>query len=55
MATVMAQLCGQCGFGNKKDTCVKCGKTTFGRGVMAQLCGQCGFGNKKDSCVKCGK
>ncbi|HWY38052.1 MAG TPA: hypothetical protein VNY73_05805 [Bacteroidia bacterium] len=54
-AGVQAQLCGNCGFGNKKDNCVKCDKWVASSGVKAQLCNDCGFGNKKDNCVKCGK
>jgi ribosomal protein L37E len=52
---VRAQLCNTCGFGNKKDNCVKCGKWVGNSGVPARLCGDCGFGNKKDNCAKCGK
>ncbi|HXB42222.1 MAG TPA: hypothetical protein VNZ49_16905 [Bacteroidia bacterium] len=54
-AGVKAQLCGDCGFGNKKDNCAKCGKWVASSGVQAMLCSDCGFGNKKDNCVKCGK
>ncbi len=50
-----AQLCNSCGFGNKKDNCVTCGKWVANNGVPAKLCNDCGFGNKKDNCVKCGK
>ena len=50
-----AQLCNNCGFGNKKDNCVKCGKWVANNGIPAQLCNDCGFGNKKDNCAKCGK
>ena len=50
-----AQLCNDCGFGNKKENCVKCGKWVASNGVPAVLCNDCGFGNKKDNCVKCGK
>ncbi len=50
-----AQLCNDCGFGSKKDNCVKCGKWVANNGVPARLCNDCGFGNKKDNCVKCGK
>ena len=52
---VKAQLCGDCGFGNKKDNCVKCNKWVASSGSQAFLCGDCGFGNKKDNCVKCNK
>ncbi len=54
-AVVRAQLCNNCGFGNKKDNCCKCGKWVANNGVPARLCNDCGFGNKKDNCVKCGK
>jgi len=54
-AVVRAQLCNNCGFGNKKDNCCKCGKWVACNGVPARLCNDCGFGNKKDNCVKCGK
>ena len=50
-----AMLCINCGFGNKKDNCVKCGRWIANNGVPARLCVNCGFGNKKDNCVKCGK
>ncbi len=49
----MAVLCNSCGFGNKADDCVKCGKNNAK--IMAQLCNSCGFGSKDDKCVKCGK
>lgn len=55
MVAAMAQICDQCGFGSKKDNCVKCGKRISSRGAMAQLCNQCGFGSKKDDYIKCGK
>ena len=54
-AGVKAQLCSDCGFGNKKDNCAKCDKWIASSKVKAQLCNDCGFGNKKDNCVKCGK
>ncbi len=50
-----AVLCNDCGFGNKKDNCCKCGKWMAGRKIPARLCSDCGFGNKKDNCCKCGK
>jgi hypothetical protein len=50
-----AQLCNNCGFGNKKDNCWKCGKWVANNGVPAVLCNDCGFGNKKDNCAKCNK
>ena len=52
-ASAAAMLCDQCGFGDKKTHCFKCGKP-FAK-VMAMLCDQCGFGDKKKNCVKCGK
>ena len=54
-AGVKAQLCGDCGFGNKKENCAKCNKWIGSTKVMAYLCNDCGFGNKKDNCCKCGK
>lgn len=50
-----ARLCGQCGFGNKYEYCVKCGKWCPRDYKQARLCGQCGFGDRKNHCVKCGK
>jgi hypothetical protein len=50
-----AQLCNDCGFGNKKENCVKCGKWVANNGVPARLCSDCGFGSKENNCVKCGK
>src|ERR1700741_5329547 len=50
-----AQLCNDCGFGSKKDNCVKCNKWVASSGQQAYLCGDFGFGNKKDNCVKCNK
>jgi len=52
---VKAQLCSDCGFGSKKDNCVKCNKWVASSGSQAFLCGDCGFGSKKDNCVKCNK
>ncbi len=51
-----AMLCGDCGFGSKKDDCAKCGKW-MGSSTRhpARLCGDHGFGNKKDNCCRCGK
>ena len=53
--THRAMYCNSCGFGNKKDNFVKCGKWVGSTRHPAFLCGDCGFGNKKDNCVKCGK
>ena len=50
-----ALLCNRCGFGNKKNNCVRCGKWVANRGVPARLCNTHGFGNKKNNCVRCGK
>lgn len=50
-----ARLCGDCGFGSKKDDCAKCGKWTGSTKIPARLCGDHGFGSKKDDCAKCGK
>ena len=50
-----AYLCNDCGFGNKKDNCCKCGKWRGSTSIPARLCNDCGFGNKKDNCCKCGK
>jgi ribosomal protein L37E len=50
-----AKLCGNCGFGSKKDDCAKCGKWTGSTKIPARLCGDHGFGSKKDNCVRCGK
>lgn len=52
---VKAQLCQDCGFGNKKDNCAKCNKWMGNTKITAQLCSDCGSGNKKDNCCKCGK
>ena len=54
-AGVKAQLCSDCGFGNKKDNCAKCNKWIASSKVKAYLCNDCGFGNKKDNCCKCDK
>ncbi len=53
--TVRAMYCNSCGFGNKKNDCVKCGKWVGSSSFPAYLCNSCGFGNKKNDCVKCGK
>lgn len=50
-----AYLCNSCGFGNKKNDCVKCGKWIGSGGSPAYLCNSCSFGNRKNDCVKCGK
>lgn len=50
-----AQLCGDCGFGSKKDNCARCGKWMGSTKIPARLCNDCGFGSKKDNCVKCGR
>src|SRR4051812_48706539 len=50
-----AKLCNNCGFGSKKDDCVKCGKWMGTTKIPARLCGEHGFGSKKDDCAKCGK
>ncbi|HEY3447856.1 MAG TPA: hypothetical protein VGK67_15985 [Myxococcales bacterium] len=50
-----ALLCGDCGFGSKKDSCAKCGKWMASTRVPARLCSDCGFGSKSDNCVRCGK
>jgi len=50
-----AMLCSNCGFGNKKDYCVICGKWLASSRIPAYLCSNCGFGSKKDDCVLCGK
>ena len=49
------RLCSSCGFGNKKDNCVLCGKWMSSTYYPAGLCTNCGFGNKVENCVKCGK
>ena len=53
--THRAMYCNSCGFGNKKDNCVLCGKWVGSTSHPAYLCSSCGFGNKKDNCVKCDK
>ena len=50
-----ARLCGDCGFGNKKDNCARCGKWMASTRIPARLCGEHGFGSKKDNCAVCGK
>ena len=50
-----ARLCNSCGFGSKKDNCVRCGKWVGSFRQLAYLCGSCGFGSKKDNCAICGK
>jgi hypothetical protein len=50
-----AKLCSSCGFGKKKNNCIKCGKQAGNGGAQAVLCNNCGIGGKKDDCVKCGK
>lgn len=49
------KLCVNCGFGNKQEFCVKCGRWANSGYSPAGLCGNCGFGSRKDNCVKCGK
>ncbi|HNN93056.1 MAG TPA: hypothetical protein PKI03_12340 [Pseudomonadota bacterium] len=50
-----ARLCNSCGFGSKKDNCVRCGKWVGSHRIPARLCSNHGFGSKKDNCVRCGK
>lgn len=50
-----AKLCSSCGFGKKKNNCVKCSKHVGNGGIPAVLCHNCSFGGKKDDCVKCGR
>ena len=50
-----AMLCGNCGFGSKKDNCARCGKWMGSTRIPARLCGDHGFGSKKENCVECGK
>ncbi|MDO4576321.1 MAG: hypothetical protein Q4D98_14030 [Planctomycetia bacterium] len=50
-----AMLCSNCGFGNRKENCVKCGKWVGNNACPARLCSNCGFGSKKNDCVLCGK
>ncbi len=50
-----ARLCGNCGFGSKKDNCAKCGKWMASTRIPARLCSDHGFGSKADNCVTCGK
>ena len=51
----VAQLCTNCGFGERWKYCVKCGAYTFGKGVPAVLCQNCAFGDRKKHCLKCGR
>ena len=50
-----AMLCGDCGFGSKKDNCAKCGKWIGSSKQIAYVGDCCGFGSKKENCVVCGK
>lgn len=50
-----ALLCNNCGFGNKKNNCVRCGKWVGSTRHPARLCSNHGFGNKKNNCVRCGR
>ncbi|MBP5622561.1 MAG: hypothetical protein J6X44_11165 [Thermoguttaceae bacterium] len=50
-----ARLCNSCGFGSKRQNCVKCDKWTGTTHYNARLCNSCGFGTKNQNCVKCGK
>ena len=50
-----ALLCNDCGFGSKKDNCVKCGKWVGSSKIKGYIGDCCGFGSKKENCVKCGK
>lgn len=52
---IRAKLCNDCGFGSRKENCVKCGKWVGSTDIKARLCNNCGFGSKKEYCVKCGK
>jgi hypothetical protein len=52
---IPARLCGDHGFGSKKDNCVVCGKWVGSSGTRAFIGDCCGFGSKKDNCVICGK
>lgn len=49
-----ANMCNNCGFGNKKDNCCKCGNWMGSTKIPARICNDCGFGNKKDNCCRCG-
>ncbi len=53
MTNYPANLCNNCGFGNKKDNCCKCNNWMGNNKIPARLCADCGFGNKKDNCCKC--
>ena len=55
MSHYPAHICIDCGFGNKKDDCCKCGKWMPHQKIPANICNDCGFGNKADDCCKCGK
>ena len=50
-----AYLCNDCGFGNRKENCAKCGRWIGVTRVPARLCNDCGFGSRGSNCVKCGK
>lgn len=50
-----AMLCNDCGFGSRKDNCVKCGKWMGSTRIPARLCADHGFGSKKENCAHCGK
>ena len=50
-----AMLCGDCGFGSKKDNCCVCGKWIGSNRQRAFIGNCCGFGSAKDNCVICGK
>lgn len=52
---IPAKLCNDCGFGSKKNNCVKCGRWVGTTDIKARLCNNCGFGSKKNDCVKCGR
>lgn len=54
MGKELAKLCNNCGFGSKKDNCVRCGKWAPKK-TPVYLCNNCGFGSKKTNCVKCDK
>jgi len=48
-----AQLCHSCGFGSRKNECLKCG-SAISRGFTVEFCPACS-GKNRDKCVKCGK
>ena len=52
---IPARLCGDHGFGSKKDNCAVCGKWIGSNKQRAYIGDCCGFGSKKDNCVVCGK